>query len=227
MTSHVGIGPCLYIAAARDASGFYQRTWPPKGMARQEAQSVVGVASEDARAPRGAPIAAVTAPGPASIPDLSVRDLTASFWRGLVVAPGGVAPMPPGSFTANEARGRRTPSRHHERLARTPFNGRGGRIVRQVLRAGISFAIQRHSGASRNPGQQALCVATLDTGFRRYDDDGGAEGYPAILEKSATVMVVARIRFRSRRRFSRSLGSSALTVTLSKKASTGARSLAI
>ena len=51
----------------------------------------------------------------------------------------------------------------------------------------------------------------------------GMSAYPAIREKSATLCIVSRMALRSRKRFSRSAGSSALTVTLSKNASTGAR----
>ena len=51
------------------------------------------------------------------------------------------------------------------------------------------------------------------------------DAHPSILEKSATVSVVARMRLSRRRRFSRSAASSVLTVTLSKKASTGAAKL--
>src|SRR4051812_959561 len=47
--------------------------------------------------------------------------------------------------------------------------------------------------------------------------------YPSILEKSATARVASRISLRSLRRFSRSGGSSTLTVTLSKNASTRGR----
>ena len=50
------------------------------------------------------------------------------------------------------------------------------------------------------------------------------EGYPPILEKSATASVASRMRLSRRRRLARTCGSSALTRTLSKKASTGARS---
>ncbi len=49
----------------------------------------------------------------------------------------------------------------------------------------------------------------------------------SILEKSATVRVVARMRFNSRKRFSRKPGSWVLTVTDSKNSSTGARRSAI
>src|SRR5579871_2773983 len=52
-------------------------------------------------------------------------------------------------------------------------------------------------------------------------------GQPSILEKSATARVAARIWLSSFRRFSRTLGSSSLTFTLSKKASTAGRSFAI
>ena len=48
---------------------------------------------------------------------------------------------------------------------------------------------------------------------------------PSILEKSATARVAARISFRSFRRFSRTFGSSSLTLTLSKNASTAGRKL--
>ena len=47
--------------------------------------------------------------------------------------------------------------------------------------------------------------------------------HPSMREKSATVRVASRMSLRSRRRFARSAGSSAFTVTLSKKASTGWR----
>src|SRR6201999_3554107 len=48
-----------------------------------------------------------------------------------------------------------------------------------------------------------------------------------ILEKSATARVAARISFNSFSRFSRTFGSSSLTLTLSKKASTAGRSIAM
>src|SRR6266436_5728233 len=48
-----------------------------------------------------------------------------------------------------------------------------------------------------------------------------------ILEKSATARVAARISLSSFRRFSRTFGSSSLTLTLSKNASTAGRSFAI
>src|SRR4029077_20296325 len=54
-------------------------------------------------------------------------------------------------------------------------------------------------------------------------DVSGHGNQPSILEKSATVRVVERMRLSSRRRFWRRAGSSVLTVTWSKKASTGAR----
>src|SRR5947208_9333913 len=56
-------------------------------------------------------------------------------------------------------------------------------------------------------------------------DDDSAQS--CILEKSATARVAARIWFRSFRRFSRTFGSSSLTITLSKNASTAGRSFAI
>src|SRR5262245_61601916 len=58
----------------------------------------------------------------------------------------------------------------------------------------------------------------------------GHDVHPAILEKSATLRVAARISERRARRLARSLSASGtpatLTVTLSKKASTGARNSA-
>src|SRR5689334_21352204 len=57
--------------------------------------------------------------------------------------------------------------------------------------------------------------------------NGEGKIYPAIFEKSATVRVAARMRLSNFRRFSRSALSSAFTVTLSKKASTGARNFEI
>ena len=50
--------------------------------------------------------------------------------------------------------------------------------------------------------------------------------HPSICEKSATWFIVSRMRANKRSRFSRSFGSSVLTVTLSKKASTGCRNRA-
>ena len=49
--------------------------------------------------------------------------------------------------------------------------------------------------------------------------------HPSICEKSATWFIIARMRDSSRSRFSRSAGSSVLTVTLSKNSSTGRRKL--
>ena len=56
---------------------------------------------------------------------------------------------------------------------------------------------------------------------------GGLAAYPSILEKSATARVASLISFSSFSRFSRTALSSALTVTLSKKASTWGRSFAM
>jgi hypothetical protein len=48
----------------------------------------------------------------------------ASFWRGLLVAPG-VAPAPPGGLPAREARRRRTPPRQRNASRKRPLSERG------------------------------------------------------------------------------------------------------
>src|SRR5215204_5926720 len=87
----------------------------------------------------------------------------------------------------------------------------------------------QNAGEERDDGLQ---VADADGhGSLRVDREtaklGGCSplpvGYPSIFEKSATARVAARSALRSLRRFRRKAGSSALTVTLSKKASTGGR----
>src|SRR5260370_6540047 len=64
--------------------------------------------------------------------------------------------------------------------------------------------------------------------FRSVARPAGRHGarHPSICEKSATWFITARMRDKSRNRFSRSLESSVLTVTLSKKASLACRSVA-
>ncbi len=52
------------------------------------------------------------------------------------------------------------------------------------------------------------------------------QAYPAILEKSATALTASRMRESSARRLARTFTSSTLTITRSKKASMGARSVA-
>jgi hypothetical protein len=46
--------------------------------------------------------------------------------------------MPPECLVADQTRGRRTPSRHNERLAMTPSEGRGESSISEVWWAGIS-----------------------------------------------------------------------------------------
>ena len=70
------------------------------------------------------------------------------------VVPGG-APMRPECLTANQARGRRTPSRRHERLAKRPFNGRGARTIRAFRMAGISSVPFARAAASRRTSNRA------------------------------------------------------------------------
>lgn len=78
-----------------------------------------------------------------------------------------------------------------------------------------------------NPYPAALGEAA--TGSRAAGDRQSPhqEPYPSIREKSATERVASRISANRLSRFSRSFGSSALTVTASKNMSTGFRSFAI
>src|SRR6185437_15619523 len=77
-----------------------------------------------------------------------------------------------------------------------------------------------HPVTTSGDGLRRHCL--LDSRVRGNDD-----GQPSILEKSATVSVVARMRFSRRKRLARRSGSVALTVTWLKNSSTGVRSLAI
>jgi len=89
--------------------------------------------------------------GPRFNPGLSVRDLPASSWRGLVVVPGG-APLPPECFVATRLAGAAPRPAHHDASRKRPSNGRGDRIVRQVFGAGIRLPIpERRPGESRGP----------------------------------------------------------------------------
>jgi hypothetical protein len=126
------------------------------------------------RAPRGAPITAVAAPGPAfvrSVAQANCADRAVSqLLAGTPSGPGGssaAARVP----RCDEARRRRTPSRlttPHE----TPLTGRGEQMIRAVLGAVImrgQLTQSRHPGESRGPGATSSAQAALDTGFRRYD----------------------------------------------------------
>ena len=90
--------------------------------------------------------------------------------------------------------------------------------VRQQMKANPKLASMHHEPPS-DPCvlPKALLVVAAAKEVSHPDT------YPPIFEKSATASVARRISFRSLRRFSRKPGSSALTVTQSKKASTGAR----
>ena len=154
---------CAFVAAARDAPGCYlphlPKTPRKRGMARREAQSVVGVAI---RRPRGRlPARQSQRPygaGPRFAcswryrpSGLLERDkqTTASFWRELVMAPGG------GSGAARVFRLRTKPAgaaprpAHANASRERPLNGRGDGIVPQVFGAGI------------RPTRSPLCAETL------------------------------------------------------------------
>ena len=75
--------------------------------------------------------------------------LSASFWRGFLVTPGG------GSGAARRTRCERGPQAPHpvpltQRLARTPLSGRGDAMIRQVLRGGDKFARRRGATLARS-----------------------------------------------------------------------------
>src|SRR5665648_305525 len=112
---------------------------PPRGMARREAQSfwcphpLPNAAGASRRANRG-----VSGVGPRFNPGLSVRDLTASSWRGLLVVPGG-APMPPECLVAKRPAGAAPRPAITTPRENAPSSGRGGDMIRQVLGAGIKF----------------------------------------------------------------------------------------
>ena len=86
----------------------------------------------------------------------------------------------------------------------------------------------RWSGAARNVYAGRLIVEVQRLRVARLAAEGkltlrGA-AYPAILEKSAAQCIARRNSLKSRSRLRRSGASPAFTVTLSKNASTGARS---
>ena len=89
---------------------------------------------------------------PASIPDC----LSGTY----VPAPGGCFAAARVLRVRHEARGRRTPSRSHERLARMPLEGRGEGMISEVRRVGIRAA---HHAEERPQGRVSKHGAPFET----------------------------------------------------------------
>ena len=92
-------------------------------------------------------------------------------------------------FIAYDACGRRTPSRHHKRLAKAPSTDEVSALF-ACFRGRHKFAVQHHSGATRLQATR-LVPLFLDTGFRRYD---GERGMHRLIFRGETCLSLTRVR---------------------------------
>ena len=149
---------CQLVAATRSTPGLCGNLCPREGGVARRKTQTYGVRDPcgPRRAPRGAPQTAFVRRRAALSGLRSKKDLrsSASSWQGFVVSPGG-APASPGCLICVTKPAGAAPHPASRRLMVRPSRRTRWMQDKGEFVGGDNSPRIRHSGASRNPGQQA------------------------------------------------------------------------